>query len=97
MCKKYNKIKLTKDNKEIDLYNIISNSSSPVYKLMNKIVRGIKKNGKKSFMNNSYFLINMVYIYCMAINQQNYNNYMLNKKIISKHIYILYHLIFIKF
>ena len=71
LCKKYNKIKLTKDNKEIDLYNIISNSSCPVYKLMNKISRGIKKNGKKNFINNSYFLINIIYIYCMAINIKN--------------------------
>ena len=73
LCQKYNKINMKYFNEEIDLYNIISNSHNPVYNLMNKIIRGIKKNGKKSFINNSYFLINIIYIYCMAINHKNYN------------------------
>ena len=72
LCKKYKNIKIN-ENEEIDLYKIISNSNNPVLNLMNILVRGIKKNGKKSFQNNSYILINMIFIFCKAINENEYN------------------------
>ena len=40
---------------------------------MNKIIRGIKEKGKNIFINNSYFLINIIYIYCLAFKQKEYN------------------------
>ena len=80
LCKKYKNIKI-KMNEEIDLYQIISNSKNRVLNLLNIILRGIKKNGKKSFQNNSYLLINMIYIYCMAINQKD-SNFILNSELL---------------
>jgi len=73
LCEKYNMIKNRKENEEIDLYKIISNNKDIVYNLINKIVRIFKKGGKKSFMNDSHLLINIIYIYCMAMNQKRYN------------------------
>ena len=75
LCKKYTNIKNSKDkgNINIDLYTIIYNENDILFNLMNNINRKIKKNGKKSFINNSYFLINIVYTFCMAINKNNYN------------------------
>ena len=73
LCNKYNMIKNKKENEEIDLYKIISNCKDVIYNLLNKIIRILKKGGKKSFMNDSHLLINIIYIYCMAMNQKNYN------------------------
>ena len=75
LCKKYNQIK--NENKEIDLYKIIYNGEDIIYNLMNQIIRRIKKNGRNSFINNSYFLINIMYTYYMSINIKN-NNVLLN-------------------
>ena len=75
LCKKYNTIK-NKGNKEkqnVDLYKIISNCKDHSFNLMNKIIRRIKEYGKNSFINNYYFLINIIYTYCIAVNQKNYN------------------------
>ena len=73
LCKKYNNIKLNKKD-EIDLYYIIFNGKNFTLNLMNNIIRGIRKNGKKSFIYNSYFLINAIYIYTQNINEQDYNS-----------------------
>ena len=72
LCKKYNKIK-NKNLQELDFYKIISNNKNHLYNLVNKILRSIKINGKKSLANNSYFLINIIYVYCISINQNDYN------------------------
>ena len=80
LCKKYKNIQM-ENNKELDLYTIISNSKNPIFSLMNKLIRDLKKNGKKSFVNNTYVLINLIHIYCTAINQKNYN-IMLNIELI---------------
>ena len=72
LCKKYNNIKIT--NKEnIDLYYIISNGKNIIYNLLNTMIRNIKRNGRKSFNNNSYYLINLIYIYNLCINLKQYN------------------------
>ena len=71
LCKKYNKVK--NKNKEIDLYKIIYNGEDILFNLMNIIIRRIKKNGKNSFVNNSYYLINIMYAYCKIIKDNNYN------------------------
>jgi hypothetical protein len=81
LCKKYNNSKNMKKNEELDLYHIIFNGKDLSLNLINNILRGIKKNGKSSFVNNSYYLINLIYIYCMAIKQQHYN-YMLNTELL---------------
>ena len=73
LCDKYNMIKSKKENEEIDLYKIISNCKDIIYNLINKIIRILKKDGKKSFMSDSHLLINIIYIYCMAMNQKRYN------------------------
>jgi len=73
LCKKFNNL-CYKKNEEIDLYKIIYNNKSSLYNLQNKIVRGIKKHGKKSLLNNSYYLINIIYIYCMNLNKFNFNS-----------------------
>ena len=71
LCRKYNII--NNKNIEFDLYKIISNCNELIYNLLNKIIRGIKEKGKNIFINNSYFLINIIYIYCLAFKQKEYN------------------------
>jgi len=44
---------------------------------MNKLLREIKRNGRKNFKNNAYYLINIIYIYCVFTNR-NDNNSKLN-------------------
>ena len=75
LCKKYNKIKYksSREKENVDLYKIIYNCKEHSFNLMNKIIRRIKMYGKDSFINNYYFLINIIYTYCIAINRQNYN------------------------
>ena len=73
LCNKFNNLSYKKDE-EIDLYKIIYNNKSNIFNLQNKIVRGIKKNGRNSLLNNSYYLINIIYIYCMNFNQFNFNS-----------------------
>ena len=73
LCKKYNQINIMNKNEEIDLYYIISDGKNYISNLFNKIVREIKKKGRKSFENNSYFLINLFYIYSLALNQKDFN------------------------
>ena len=80
LCKKYNNYKNLNKN-EFDLYHVIFNGKDLSLNLINNILRGIKKNGKSSFINNSYYLINLTYIYCMAIKDKNYN-YMLNTELL---------------
>ena len=58
LCKKYNKAKVHDRFENIDLYNIIYNNKNYALNLMNKLLREIKRNGKNSIANNSYFLIN---------------------------------------
>jgi len=70
LCKKYNNY--IKGKNELDLYSIISNGSYQEFNLLNKILKGIKKNGKSSLSNNSYYLINIIYIYCLNFKKENY-------------------------
>ena len=73
LCIKYKNIK-NKINEKVDLYSIISNCNDHICNLLNKIIRGIKKNGINSIKNNSYFLINIIYIYCISIKLKDYNS-----------------------
>ena len=73
LCKKYNYLKTKSKNGEIDLFNIISNNDNIIFNTMNKIIRAVRKYGRNNFVNNYFYLINIIYIYCMAINQKNYN------------------------
>ena len=73
LCKKYKNYKKIKKNEEIDLYSIISNSKNLVFNLFNNLLRGIRKYGKESFVDNSYYLINLIYIYNYALIQKNFN------------------------
>ena len=81
LCKKYNIIKNIKDKNQIDLFKIIYNEKNYLLNLFNIIIRKIKKNGKNSFMNNSYFLINIIYTYSLTMNHRN-NNILLNIELI---------------
>ena len=80
LCKKYNSIK-AEENKEIDLYYVISDGKNILYNLMNNLLREIKRNGRKNFENNTYYLINIIYIYCLCINR-NDNNSKLNTELL---------------
>ena len=51
LCKKYNNIKMDK-NDEIDLYYVISDGKNIVYNLINNLLREIKRNGRSNFANN---------------------------------------------
>jgi len=70
LCKKYNNY--IKGKNELDLYSIISNCNNQIFNLLNKIVKGIKKNGKSSIINNSYYLINIIYIYYLNLKNKSY-------------------------
>jgi hypothetical protein len=48
---------------------------------MNNLLREIKRNGRKNFENNTYYLINIIYIYCLCINR-NDNNSKLNTELL---------------
>ena len=73
LCKKYAEAKINEKFENIDLYNIIYNNQNYVMNLMNKIVRELKKQGNiNTFSNTSYFLINLTYIYCIAISQNDH-------------------------
>ena len=78
LCKKFNNLNYKK-NEEIDLYKIIYNNKCNIFNLTNKMVRGMRKNGRNSLLNNSYYLINIIYIYCMNFNQNNYNSLLNNE------------------
>ena len=80
LCKKYNNIKMDK-NDEIDLYYVISDGKNIVYNLINNLLREIKRNGRSNFANNSYYLINIIYIYCLCI-IRNDNNSKLNTELL---------------
>ena len=71
--KKYNNIK-TDNKEEIDLYHIISDGQNLMYNLMNNLLREIQRNGKSNFANNSYYLINIIYIYCLCITRNDKNS-----------------------
>ena len=75
LCKKYNSYKKKNNNNDkLDLYNIIYNGEDLRFNIYNKIFKGIIKNGKASFLNNSFYLINLIYIYYLNIKDNNYNN-----------------------
>jgi len=48
---------------------------------MNNLLREIKRNGRTNFENNTYYLINIIYIYCVFINR-NDNNSKLNVELL---------------
>ena len=81
LCKKYKLIKEKNINEVCDLYNIIYDCKNPAFSIMNKITRGIKKNGVKGFANNTNILINLIHTFSIAINQKNYN-IMLNTELL---------------
>ena len=74
LCKKYNIIKNNKEKGHIDLYKVIYNGKNRFLNLMNIIIRRIKKYGNKnSFINNSYYLINIIFTFSKFIKKNNYN------------------------
>ena len=81
LCKKYKNYKLGNKNEEIDIYNIIYDGKDTSLNMMNNLVKGLRKNGRNGLINNSYFLINIIYIYHLAINQRNHN-IMLNSELL---------------
>ena len=81
LCKKYRKANVYDKFENIDLYNIIYNNKNYALNLMNKLLREIKRNGKKSIANNSYFLINLTYIYYLGISAKNHN-FVLNTELL---------------
>jgi len=72
LCKKYKSI--NSENENIDLYHIIYGSKDISANLMNKLIRGFKKYGKSSFVNNSYYLINIIYAYYISLKKKNCNS-----------------------
>ena len=73
LCKKYSDAKIQEKFENVDLYDIIYNNKNSALNLMNKIIRDLKKQKKeKSLTNNSFFLINLIYIYYMGISQNDY-------------------------
>ena len=72
LCKKYKATKVNDKFENIDIYKIIYNNENYGLNLMNKIIREIRKNGKNSIAYNSYFLINLIYIYYIGIIQNDY-------------------------
>ena len=78
LCKKYNKLTNNNQIDNIDLYNIIYNGEDIAHNLTNNIFKEITKKGKSSFINNSFYLINLIYIYHLNIKEKNYN-YLLKK------------------
>jgi len=80
LCKKYNNLKLDK-NDEIDLYHVISDGKNMMFNLMNNLLREIKRNGRSNFANNSYYLINIIYIYSLCIIRKD-NNSKLNTELL---------------
>ena len=73
LCKKYNEMKIKEKFENVDLYYIIYNNQNYVMNLMNKVIRALKKKGNNNtFSNNSDYLINLTYIYCMAISQNDH-------------------------
>ena len=73
LCKKYNSYKNNNNNDKLDFYNIIYNGEDLILNLSDKIFKGINKNGKTNILNNSYFLINLIYIYYLNMKDSNYN------------------------
>ena len=76
LCKKYRKAKVYDTFENIDLYNIIYNNKNYTLNLMNKLIREIKMKGKDSIVNNSYFLINLIYLYYIGIIHNDYCFYL---------------------
>ena len=71
LCKKYVAARTIEKFENIDLYYIIYDNKNKVLDLMTKIIRELRKQ-ENSLSNNYYFLINLTYIYCTAINQNDY-------------------------
>ena len=76
LCKKYRKAKVYDIFENIDLYHIIYNNKNYTLNLMNKLIREIKRNGKKSIADNNYFLINLIYLYYIGIIKKDYCFYL---------------------
>ena len=77
LCKKYNSYKNNNNNNtndKLDLYNIIYNGENLVLNLSNQIFKGINKNGKIKIRNNSFYLINLIYLYYLNMKDYNYNS-----------------------
>ena len=79
LCRKYEKNR--NKIKEIDLLDIIYNGKNINFNFMNNIIRGINLNGKSSFYKNSFYLINLSYIYYLGLIQRQYN-FALNTELI---------------
>ena len=73
LCQKYHEFKMKKKKENLDLYKVIYNGEDLSLNLMNNIFKEIIKNGKSNFINNSYYLINLIYAFYLSINKNNYN------------------------
>ena len=76
LCKKYKGIGVKEKFENIDMYYIIYNNQNYLLNLINKIIRGIRIYGKNSIASNSYFLINLIYIYHIAKIHKDYCLYL---------------------
>ena len=76
LCKKYRKANVYDKFENIDLYDILYNNKNYALNLMNKLIREIKKGGKEIISNNSYFLINLIYLYYIGTIKNDYCFYL---------------------
>ena len=94
------------NNKEIDLFNILYNGSDKAILLYNHIIKSIKKLGNNSLYNNSYYIINLIYIfhYSLKMNDISFslNQFLLynliqenNQSLISTHMISIKQILYI--
>ena len=73
LCRKYKDANINNKFENVDLYDVIYNNKNSVLSLMNKILRKLKKQKIENMpSNNSYFLINLIYIYYMGIEKNDH-------------------------
>ena len=70
ICKKLQKYSISKTNNNI-LYKIIYNNHTTLSKTINDIIRNIIIYGKQTLQNNSYYLINIIHNYYIALSRNN--------------------------
>ena len=82
LCRKYKDANINNKFENVDLYDVIYNNKNSVLSLMNKILRKLKKQKIENMpSNNSYFLINLIYIYYMGI-EKNDHCFFLNTELL---------------
>ena len=88
-------------DKEIDFFNILYNGSDKAMLLYNHIIKSIKKLGNNCLYNNSYYIINLIYIFYYSL-KMNATSFSLNQFLLfnliqeNNHSLILSHTITIK-